>query len=151
MATAREDVEDRALAAPSADWAVGWRRVLTRPATAVAVIWSTAALMSIFAPDMVTGSEQEHLPITAMTVWLWASLATAYTLMGARRTVAAPALVGGVSAIWIAVCVAVIATPVMETGTDPTTIPIAALIVPVVGAITTGFLALHQATASPTA
>ncbi len=31
------------------------------------------------------------------------------------------------------------------TGTDPTTIPLATVIAPVVGAIVTGFLALHAA------
>jgi hypothetical protein len=34
----------------------------------------------------------------------------------------------------------------METGTDPTRIPIAALVAPPVAAVVTGFLALSQAT-----
>ena len=33
-------------------------------------------LISILAPDMVTGSEQQHMPIAAATSWLWGLLAT---------------------------------------------------------------------------
>ncbi len=41
---------------------------------------------------------------------------------------------------------AAVLAPVMETGSDPTQIPIAALVAPPVAAAVTGFLALGQAT-----
>jgi hypothetical protein len=128
---------------PGAPW---WRAALGAPSTAVTVIWLTTGLVSAFAPDMVTGSQQDHLPIAALSVWLWASLATAYTLMGASRTDSAIGLVVGISAVWTSVLIAAIGAPVMVTGTDPARIPMAVLVAPVVGAITTGFLALHHAT-----
>ena len=114
--------------------------------SAVGVIWLSAAAMSVFSPDMVTGSEQDHLPIAVLTVWLWAAVSTAYILMGTRTSVVSTAaLVMGVSVIWIAVAIASIAAPMMVTGTDPTQIPIAVLVAPVVGAVTTGLVVLHQA------
>jgi len=32
---------------------------------------------------MVTGSQQEHLPIAALTVWLWAAVVTAFLCLRA--------------------------------------------------------------------
>lgn len=86
--------------------------------TAVVVIWLSSALMAIFAPEMITGSQQEHIPLVPLTVWIWATLATAYVLMTGRRT-ASIAFVVGVSAVWIAALIAVVATPPLVTGTDP--------------------------------
>ena len=37
--------------------------VLESVATPVAVIWLAAAAISVAAPDMVSGSEHEHLPL----------------------------------------------------------------------------------------
>ena len=36
----------------------------------VAVIWVAGALISIFSPDIVSGSEQEHLPVAAFVTWI---------------------------------------------------------------------------------
>ena len=126
-----------------------WSVLSCSAATAVTVIWVSAALISVFAPDMVTGAQHDHLPIAAITVWIWAALATAYTLMSARQIPAAPGLIVGVSAVWLAVAIAAVASPAMVTGTDPTTIPIAAMVVPIVGAVTTGFISIHHATSAP--
>lgn len=127
---------------PRAPW---WHGLLTSVATPVSVIWVATAVIAVFAPDMVTGSEHEHLPIAGITVWLWASVATAYTVMAVRRAPAAAVLTVGVSLVWAAVAVAAVAGPVMVTGSDPTRIPMAVLLGPLVGALTTGFLALHHA------
>jgi hypothetical protein len=54
-------------------------------------------------------------------------------------------LVLGTSALWLAVAVVSIAGPMLVTGTDPTRIPLAALIAPPFGAIATGLLAVHHA------
>jgi len=116
--------------------------------TAVAYLWIVAALVSVFAPDMVTGSEQEHLPIALFTVWIWASVATGFLLMGSRKSDRVPGLVVGSVALWSAVLVTVLAAPDMVTGTDPTRIPLAVFVAPVVAAVTTGFLALSSASAA---
>ncbi len=50
---------------------------------AVAAIWLAAAAASIWTPDMITGSMHEHLPIAAFSLWLYATIATAFVVMAA--------------------------------------------------------------------
>lgn len=119
-------------------------RVAESPMTAVVAIWASTAVASLLAPDMVTGSEQEHLPIGLMTGWLWACVGTAYALMTPRRSSRASWTVA-VVLIWFMAAVVGIAGPVMVTGTDPTRIPLAVILAPLVAAIVTGLLSLHQA------
>jgi len=119
----------------------GWADVWGSPMSAVVAIVIAAVLASVFGPDLVTGSEHEHLPLVAMTIWPWAAAAVGYVLM-ARRASRARELVIGVIVVWVAVAILVIAVPAMVTGTDPTSIPLAALIVPPFAAIATGFLAI---------
>jgi hypothetical protein len=110
---------------------------------AVGLIWVASALTAVATPDMVSGSEHEHLPIAAITVWLWAAVASGYAAM-TPVTNARDWLVG-VGLVWAAMTAAAVLAPVMETGSDPTQIPIAALVAPPVAAVVTGFLALAQA------
>jgi hypothetical protein len=114
-----------------------------RPAPAIVI---AAVLASLFAPDLVTGSEHEHFPLVALTIWPWAAAAIGYVLMAGRRG-RAREFVLGVIFVWAAVAILVIAVPAMVTGTDPTRIPLAALIVPPFGALATGFLAIAHARA----
>jgi hypothetical protein len=118
-----------------------WDDVWGRPTTAVAAIVIAAVLASLFAPDLVTGREQVHLPLVALTIWPWAAAAIGYVLMAGRRS-RARELVLGVILVWAAAAVLVIAVPALVTGTDPTRIPLAALIVPAFAAVATGFLAI---------
>jgi hypothetical protein len=111
--------------------------------TAVGLIWAASALTAIATPDMVTGSEHEHLPIAAITVWLWAAVASGYAAM--TPVVRARDWLLTVGVVWAAMAAAAVLSPVMETGTDPTQLPIAALVAPPVAAVVTGFLALSQA------
>jgi hypothetical protein len=93
---------------------------------------------------MVTGSQHEHLPMAAMTGWIWAIVGTGYLMMGSRGGRATPALVLGTALTWVIVALAVIFGPTMVTGTDPTTIPLTVLLAPIAGAIVTGFIALDN-------
>lgn len=102
---------------------------------------------SVFSPDMVTGSAQEHLPMAGFVDWIWAAVAIGY-LSFVRRDRADMTLGITVAVLWLAVAVTSIAAPVMVTGTDPTQIPLAALLAPVLGTIVTGFLALHATSRS---
>ena len=111
---------------------------------AVGMIWVASALTAIATPDMVSGSAHEHLPIAAITVWLWAAVASGYAAM--TPVTDARAWLVGVGLVWAAMTAAAVLAPVMETGSDPTQIPIAALVAPPVAAVVTGFLALSQAT-----
>jgi hypothetical protein len=122
------------------------------PGVAVAAIWVATLFFSVFAPDLVSGAQQEHLPIAGLTAWVWAAAATGYVLMAARarNTLDDTARWLGfelsVAVIWGVVALAGIFAPELVTGTDPTSIPLAALIAPVAGMVATGFVALHVAT-----
>jgi hypothetical protein len=45
-------------------------------AVALGGVWLSVALISIFAPDFVSGSEQEHIPIAALITWVPGLFAT---------------------------------------------------------------------------
>jgi hypothetical protein len=38
-------------------------------------IWIAVLLISLLAPDLVSGSEQQHLPVAAFATWFWAGSA----------------------------------------------------------------------------
>jgi hypothetical protein len=138
VTTAPAGSDGHARAAPSGE------KVARSPAMGVGAIWVFSALAAVTAPDMVTGSEQEHLPIVAATIWIWTLSATGFVLLAGTATTSTS--LGVVPAlVWLAVFVVAAAAPVMETGTDPTTVPLAGLLAPPVGAVATGFLAVHAA------
>ena len=110
--------------------------------SAVASILLATTLLSIFSPDLVTGSAQEHLPIVAMLSWFWGLLAIAY-LAFVRSGRATPSLGLSVVILWLCVCMTSIFAPEMVTGSDPTRIPIAAMVAPILGCLATAFLALN--------
>jgi hypothetical protein len=117
-------------------------------AVAVASIWISVAFTSLFAPDLIHGSDQDHLALAAIFAWMWGAIATAFVLVPLslrhdERTqdawwYALAALTGG---IWVAVALVSIFTPREVTGSDPTQNPVGAMIAPIAGMIGTGFLA----------
>ena len=118
---------------------------------AVAAIWLAIAAASIWSPDLVSGTEQDRIPLAAMSDWLYAATATGLVLMAfARRSPGASrSLWAGftmaTAAIWLVVAAASIFAPTIETGTDPTTVPIASLVTPIAGVIATAFLSVFAA------
>jgi hypothetical protein len=107
-------------------------------------IWVAVLVISVFAPDLVSGSEQEHLPVAAFTAWFWGGVGTLILLlaMGRLRGRASwqPIWVGlsvATLGIWAVATILAITLPVMETGTDPTRIPFAAIFAPVAAAMLT--------------
>ena len=121
--------------------------LLARPAAAVVVIVAASAVVALSAPDLVTGSSHEHIPLAALTVWPWTGAAIGYVVMAGRRNESRD-LVLGVTFVWMVVTLLALAVPTMVTGTDPTRIPLAVLIAPPFGAVTTGFLAIAHARAA---
>jgi hypothetical protein len=113
-------------------------------AAGIAGIWVAVALISIFAPDMVTGSEQQHLPVAAFGSWLWGLAATGAFVWGmgklrgsaARRPIWT-GLTAATLVIWLVATIASIASPVVETGTDPTRLPVGAMVAPVAALVLT--------------
>ncbi|HEX6845123.1 MAG TPA: hypothetical protein VF235_08415 [Actinomycetota bacterium] len=117
---------------------------------AVAAVWLAVGAISVFSPDLVTGSAQEHVPIAAITVWFWGAVATGFVLMPAAMVREATdgrwrVLAIAVAAIWLVIALAAIVSPEIVTGSDPTRVPIAALVAPVAGTIATGFVCLYVA------
>jgi hypothetical protein len=121
---------------------------------AIAAIWISVVTASLFAPVMVTGSNHEELSIVAMADWIWAGLATGLLLLAAgvspRRVAGSWPMVGPVTAIvWAAVALVSIYAPAFVTGSDPTTIPLAAILAPIAGMTVTAFLSVFAAGARP--
>jgi hypothetical protein len=121
---------------------------------AVASIWIAVAAASIWSPDMITGSQHEHIPIAAFGDWFYAAIATGLVLMafGRRTPGSSRSLWEGfaiaIAGIWLVVALASIYAPTMVTGTDPTTIPIAAFAAPIAGVIATAFVSVFAAGSS---
>lgn len=107
-------------------------------------IWVAVVLISLFAPDFVSGSEQEHLPMAAFTTWFWGGIGTLIFLwaMGKLRGNAKwrPTWTGFAIVtltVWGAAAIVGIAAPVFETGSDPTQIPFGAFFAPPAAAMLT--------------
>lgn len=115
---------------------------------AILSIWVSVALATIFAPDFVSGSQQEHLPLVGWLDWIWGIVATSFVMLaavqGIRAGVAKVApwvvLAVGVAVTWAMVALITAFAPVFVTGTDPTRIPLAALGIPILGAFPTWFI-----------
>lgn len=114
-------------------------------------IWAAVAAISIFSPDMVSGSEQQHMPVAAFATWIWGAVAT-YGMtrywVAARRNPTGGQLHRqlsvAVAALWLVAAAVSVFGPVMVTGSDPTRIPFGAMFAPVVATVLT-FLARSTA------
>jgi hypothetical protein len=107
-------------------------------------IWVAVVLLSLLAPDLVSGSEQDHLPVAAFTTWFWGGVGTLVFLWATGRlrgSVKWQPIWIGLSVvtlgIWAVAAILGITLPVTETGTDPTRIPFAAIFAPVAAAMLT--------------
>jgi hypothetical protein len=107
-------------------------------------IWVAVLLISLLAPDLVSGSQQEHLPVAAFATWFWGGVGTLVLLwaMGRLRGRALwrPIWIGlsvVTLGIWAVATILAITLPVMVTGTDPTRIPFAAFFAPPAAAMLT--------------
>jgi hypothetical protein len=113
-------------------------------AGAVGAIWLAVLVISLFSPDLVSGSEQQHLPIAAFIAWFWGAIATVVVILFGALLRRAAAPVWGVApaaatiGIWVVAALVSVFAPTLETGTDPTTIPLAAMIAPFAATLLTG-------------
>ena len=129
---------------------LGYRAVAT--ASALVAIWVAATIAAIYSPDLVTGSNHEHIQLAMFFVWPLAAIASGMVLLGAavgRRDSeeAGPLTVFavGTALAWIGAALASVFVAPMSTGTDPTTIPIAALIGPVFAVLVTAYACIYVA------
>ena len=51
-------------------------------AIGIGAIWIAVLLISLLAPNMVSGSEQQHLPVASFVTWFWGGIGT-LVLLGA--------------------------------------------------------------------
>lgn len=113
---------------------------------AVTGIWVATVLVTLLSPDLVTGSAHEHLPLAGMSAWVWAAVSSGYVVLatGDGRDPSRPETLSGwlVAAVWLVVLAVCALAPALVTGTDPTTIPIAAVVAPVAGMAVTGWVCL---------
>lgn len=119
-------------------------------AISITSIWLCTLVASLFAPPLITGSAHEQIPLVAAVDWLWAALATGFVVLSAglvqrgSRTIWLGSAVA-VAAIWVAVAIVSVAGPLLVTGTDPTSIPLAAILSPLAGVIATAYVAIFAA------
>jgi len=113
----------------------------------ILAIWAGIILAGAFAPDMITGSQHEHLAVVGGGDWIWGLVATSMIVLAAQKGFRAQltsripwaALAVSVSVIWAFVALVSVFAPVWVTGTDPTTIPASAMGVPILGTFLTWF------------
>ncbi len=117
----------------------------------LASIWVAVVCGSIFAPDLVTGSNHDHIQIAAFVAWPIGAIASGMVLMAAAS--ARPGIDSGawivfgcsVAAVWLAVLLTMAFAPAMVTGTDSTEIPIAPILAPIFGVLATAFSSIYIA------
>jgi len=129
--------EQRRRAAADGSWML-WTAV------GIGGIWVAVLLISLFAPDLVSGSQHEHLPLAAFGTWFWGAVGTMVFLWAMARLRGDAVWRGtwiGLAAvtlgIWGVSTILAITLPVFVTGSDPTEVPLAALAAPVAAAMLT--------------
>jgi cobalamin synthase len=113
-------------------------------AVGIGGIWVAVLVISLLAPDLVSGSQQEHLPVAAFTAWFWGGVGTMVLLWAMGRLRRSPSwqpvwvgLAVVTLGIWALATILAITLPVVVTGTDPTRIPVAAIFAPPAAAMLT--------------
>ncbi len=102
---------------------VGYRALAT--AISLVAIWVAATIAAVYSPDMISGSNHEHLQLSMFLAWPLAAVATGMVLLAA-----------GIASVFV--------SP-MVTGTDPTTIPLAAVVAPLFAVLVTAYASIYVA------
>lgn len=129
---------------------IGYRALAT--GLSLAAIWVGATIAAVYSPDLVTGSNHEHLQLAMFLAWPLAAVATGMVLLAAgvtRREVdaAGPWAVYALLNVlaWGGAALASVFVSPMVTGSDPTTIPLAAVIGPIFGVLVTAYNSIYVA------
>ena len=107
---------------------------------ATAFIWMSVIFTSLFSPDLISGSNQEHLPLVLWTAWFWGLIANMFLfrLLKEQNDFSILKLqIGSVIILWTIVAMIGIFTPPFVTGSDPTSLPIASIVAPLIACILT--------------
>lgn len=129
---------------PTSPLAAGSSSLFRLGLLGLAAIWTSVIVISAFAPDNVSGSQQEHIPLAAFVTWVWglfASRSMITLLVGQRahpeRFADVRVLVAGIAVVWAIAAAVGVFGPEMVTGSDPTRTPIAALLAPIAAMVLT--------------
>jgi hypothetical protein len=113
-------------------------------AAGLGAVWAAVIVISLYSPDSVSGIPQEHVPIAAVLTWVWglmASRSMITTLVAQRdhpeRQPEVRLLVGGVAMLWFLATILAVFGPEIVSGTDPTRVPIAAILAPIAAMVLT--------------
>jgi hypothetical protein len=113
-------------------------------AAGIGAIWAAVVFISLLAPDNVSGTEQEHVPVAAILTWIWglvASKSLVTTLAAQRahpeRVGDVRVLVAAIAGVWVVAALVGAFGPEIVSGTDPTHTPIAAILAPIAGMVIT--------------
>jgi hypothetical protein len=138
-----------AQAAQQPTWDTADRSWMVWTLVGMAAIWIGVVAISVTAPDLVSGSQQEHLPLAAFLTWIWGLIASVGFLWGmsrlrgdARRRSLWVGLTIAIAIIWSVATVLSAALPVWEVGSDPTRLPLWALVTPLGAALLTALAAV---------
>jgi hypothetical protein len=120
------------------------RSWMTWTLVGLAVIWIAVLAISVAAPDLVSGSQQEHLPLALFGTWIWGLVASIGYLWGMSKirgsATRRPIWIGltvAVFVIWGVAAAVSVTFPTWETGSDPTRLPVWALASPIGAALVT--------------
>jgi hypothetical protein len=120
------------------NWVAAWTGL------AIAAIWIAVTLISVYAPDLVTGTTHDHVPLAAILAWIWGVLAShnvAVAILRRRRSPgvadSARLLAIAVTTIWTICMILAVAGPEWVSGTSPTRIPISAIVAPIIAVVLT--------------
>ena len=91
---------------------------------AIAAIRIAVTLISVYAPDLVTGTTQDHVPLAAILAWIWGVIASREVAVAILRRRRSPGVVDVAGPEWVS-------------GTDPTHIPISAIVAPIIALVLT--------------
>ena len=67
------------------------RSWMTWALVGLAAIWASVLAISLASPDLVSGSQHEHLPLALMATWIWGLVATISYLWGTSKLRGEPA------------------------------------------------------------
>ena len=110
-------------------------------ALSIISIWLAVTFASIFSNDLIAGSDLVRIPVAAITCWFWGAVATGFVfIVVVRRKPTNRWLTLSIAGIWLSVALTSIFSPDLVAGSDPTSVPVAAIISPMAGTIATGFL-----------
>jgi hypothetical protein len=107
----------------------------------MAVVWTATALITALAPDLVSGSGSHHVPLPALTAWIWATAASGFLSLPRSSHLSTDA-VTSIALVWGAALFMSVSAPELVVDDGATWIPVTACVAPAFAAVATGYVVL---------